>query len=176
MIVDGDFEVKAYPLERKGVTTDDLELISNKTLIYLKYGLDYFLLEQGYATRQVINPLWLEWKEEQDDDDLFEYTFSNVDDEEIEPPKYTEQIVEKIYGWEQTEEPTDKMKKELNIIILNTIEDVENAKCYASMPNDWKWLRSQIDLVIEHSVQNWLIFDSHFTGDSVNQALLQLMR
>ena len=61
------------------------------------------------------------------------------------------------------------------MVILNTIEDVKDAKTYASMPNDWKWLREQINMIVDYSAQNWLIFDSHFTGDSVNQALLQLM-
>ena len=174
MIAEGDFEVKAYPLERKGITTDDLELFRENTLIYIKYGLDYFILEKGKATKQIVNPLWLEWKEEQEDDDDY-ITFSNVDLNEPEPPKYTEQIVERIYGWEQTEEPTDDIKQAFTVVILNTIEDVKDAKTYASMPNDWKWLRKQLDMIVEYSVQGWLIFDSHFTGDSVNQALLQLM-
>ena len=69
MVTDGDFEVKAYPLERKGITTDDLELFRQDTLIYIKYGLDYFILEKGRATKQIVNPLWLEWKEEQEDND-----------------------------------------------------------------------------------------------------------
>lgn len=174
MIVDGDFEVKAYPLERKGITTDDLELFRQNTLIYIKYGLDYFILEKGQATKQIVNPLWLEWKEEQEEDDNY-ITFSNVDLNEPEPPKFTEQIVERIYGWEQIEEPTDDIKQAFTVVILNTIEDVKDAKTYASIPNDWKWLKKQINMIVDYSVQNWLIFDSHFTGDSVNQALLQLM-
>ena len=174
MVTDGDFEVKAYPLERKGITTDDLELFRQDTLIYIKFGLDYFILEKGQATKQIVNPFWLEWKEEQEEDDDY-ITFSNVDLNEPEPPKYTDQIVERIYGWEQTEEPTDDIKQAFTVVILNTIEDVKDAKTYASMPNDWKWLRAQLDTIVEYSVQNWLIFDSHFTGDSVNQALLQLM-
>ena len=174
MVTDGDFEVKAYPLSRKGITTDDLELFRQDTLIYIKYGLDYFILEKGRATKQIVNPLWLEWKEEQEDDDDY-ITFSNVDLNEPEPPKYVEQIVERVYGWEQTEEPTDEIKQAFTVVILNTIEDVTDAKTYASMPNDWKWLRTQLDMIVDYSVQNWLIFDSHFTGDSVNQALLQLM-
>ena len=174
MVTDGDFETKAYPLERKGITTDDLELFRQDTLIYIKYGLDYFILEKGQATKQIVNPLWLEWKEEQEYDDDY-ITFSNVDLNEPEPPKYTEQIVERIYGWEQTEEPTDDIKQAFTVVILNTVEDVKDVKTYASMPNDWKWLREQINMIVDYSVQNWLIFDSHFTGDSVNQALLQLM-
>ena len=177
MVTDGDFEVKAYPLERKGITTEDLELFRQDTLIYIKYGLDYFILEKGQATKQIVNPLYLDWKAEQeeDEDDWFDYTFSNVDLNEPEPPKYVEQIVERIYGWVQADEPSDEVKQAFTVVILNTIEDVKDAITYASMPKDWKWLRKQLDMIVECSVQNWLIFDSHFTGDSVNQALLQLM-
>lgn len=174
MVTDGDFETKAYPLERKGITTDDMNLISEKRLVYLKYGLDYFLLMKGRVTKQFINPLWLEWKEEQEDEDDY-VTFSNVDLNEEEPPKYTEQIIERIYGWIQAEEPSEEIKECFNVIILNTIEDVENCKCYASMPNDWKWLRSTLNDVIEHMAQNWLIYDSYFSGDSVENAIQQLL-
>ena len=174
MVTDGDFEVKAYPLSRKGITTDDLELFRQDTLIYIKYGLDYFILEKGQATKQIVNPLWLEWKEEQEEDDDY-ITFSNVDLNEPEPPKYTDQIVERIYGWVQVQEPTVEVKQAFTVVILNTIEDDKDAKTYASMPNDWKWLSEQINMIVDYSAQNWLIFDSHFTGDSVNQALLQLM-
>lgn len=178
MVADGDFEVKAYPLERKGLTTDDMELFREKTLIYLKYGLDYFLLMKGIATKQVINPLWLEWKEEQENNNEFydDYlSFSNVDLDEPEPPKYTEQIVERVYGWVQAQEPTGEVKQAFTVVILNTVEDVEDAKTYASMPNDWDWLKKQINMIVDCSVQGWLIYDSHFSGDSVNQGLLQLM-
>ena len=175
MVTDGDFEVKAYPLERKGLTTDDLGLFRANTLIYIKYGLDYFLLEKGKATKQIVNPLWLEWKEEQSDNDDYDYLYSNVDLDEPEPPKYVEQIVERIYGWVQVQEPTEEVKQSFTVIILNTIEDIEDAKTYASMPNDWKWLRTQLDMIVDYSAQGWLIYDSHFSGDSVNQALLQLM-
>ena len=176
MVTDGDFEVKAYPLERKGLTTDDLELFRENTLIYIKYGLDYFILEKGKATKQIVNPLWLDWKETQEDDFYDEYlSFSNVDLDEPEPPKFTEQIVERVYGWVQVQEPTDEVKEAFTVVILNTIEDIKDAKTYASMPNDWKWLREQISMIVDYSNQGWLIFDSHFTGDSVNQALLQLM-
>ena len=174
MVTDGDFEVKQYPLSRKGVTTDDMDLISGKTLVYLKYGLDHFLLMKGRATKQIVNPLWLEWKEEQEDDETFYYTFSNVDSEE-EPPKYVNQLTDRIYGWIQVEKPSEEIKECFNVVILNTIEDVENCKCYASMPNDWKWLRTILSDVVEHMSQNWLVFDSHFSGDSVENAIHQLL-
>ena len=102
VIESGDFETNIYPLERKGVSINDMKPYHNYHLIYLKVGMDYFMLMKGYATEQIINPLWEQWNEEQEDTDCFYYTFSNVDSEE-EPPKIIETFTDEILGFEEVE-------------------------------------------------------------------------
>ena len=173
VIENGDFETNIYPLERKGITINDMKPYHNYHLIYLKVGMDYFMLMKGYATEQIINPLWEQWNEEQEDTDCFYYTFSNVDSEE-EPPKIIETFTDEILGFEEVEEPNDLIKKQCHVYIFNCDEDIENATCYKTLPSDNKAIRNIIDKVLDHMEQNWLVYPTHMVGESVTFGLSRL--
>lgn len=183
MIVEGDFEVNTYPLEREGITTEHAQLNDVHRLIYIKYGLDYFLMVKCQKVEKEIihhdmiqnrGVSTLDWY----DDDIGLWSIPTDDDIQKEIEEVTERHYSKpVYGFIQTDEPTDVMKEELDIIILNTSEEMKDCQCYAVMPRQGgKYLNHMIDIMIEHSRQNWLIYDTHFTGDSVNRAIEQFLK
>ena len=177
VIENGDFETGTYPLERKGVTIDDMKPYHNYYFFYLKVGLDWFMLYKGMSKTLTINPMWEQWKkeqEEEEDDDWLYYTFSNVDLEEPEPPKMIETLDEEILGFEQVEEPNEYMKKHFKVVIFNVEEDIKDTKCYKHIPTDNNKFREIIIEVINHAEQNWLVYPSHSVGESVTYGLSRL--
>ena len=115
MIVEGDFEVNTYPLEREGITTEHAQLNDVHRLIYIKYGLDYFLMVKCQKVEKEIihhdmiqnrGSSTLDWY----DDGIGLWSIPTDDDIQEEIEEVTERHYSKpVYGFIQTDEPTDLM-------------------------------------------------------------------